>query len=151
VQTEGDVHATPLRKPPGDEGVGTGWICRFVPFHRSAKTPTGVPELLKEFPVAVQADGDVQDTLANVLGAAPLGLGVGWMRHRLPFHRSARVWGMPERSMENPAAVQADGDGQATLFRGANWAPAGVGVGWMRHRVPFQRSPAPGFLRPPRS
>src|SRR6266545_3427693 len=24
MQTEGDVHATPLRKPPGDEGVGTG-------------------------------------------------------------------------------------------------------------------------------
>src|SRR6266702_1811500 len=238
MQTEGDVHATPLRKPPGDEGAGTGWIRHFVPFHRSAKTPTGVPELLKEFPVAVQADddlqnkpnralpcapgglgvrgrghrapshraagvavkppqravraptaaqatadvqdtlarppparrlgvgwmrhfapshrsakgrfaaspvavqadGDVQDTLPSWLGAAPARLGVGWMRHRAPFHRSARVWGMPERSLENPAAVQADGDGQATVFRGANWAPAGVGVGWMRHRVPFHRS-----------
>src|SRR6266700_5922717 len=247
MQTEGDVHATPLRKPPGDEGAGTGWIRHFVPFHRSAKTPTGVPELLKEFPVAVQADddvqdkpnralpcapgglgvgwrrhrepshrsasvpvkspelsvraptaaqatadvqdtlarppparrlgvgwmrhfapshrsargrfaaspvavqadGDVQDTLPSWLGAAPAGLGVGWMRHRPPFHRSARVWGMPERSLENPAAVQADGDGQATVFRGANWAPAGVGVGWMRHRVPFHRSArVPAFETP---
>src|SRR6266536_3313205 len=95
VQTEDDVHATPLRKPPGDEGAGTGWIRHFVPFHRSAKTPTGVPELLEEFPVAVQADDDVQDTLSNVLGAAPAGLGVGWMRHRLPSHRSANVRTMP--------------------------------------------------------
>src|SRR6266581_1825513 len=191
MQTEGDVHATPLRKPPGDEGAGTGWIRHFVPFHRSAKTPTGVPELLKEFPVAVQADDDVQDKPNRALPCAPGGLGVGWRRHRepshrsasvpvkspelsvraptaaqatadvqdtlarppparrlgvgwmrhlAPFHRSARVWGMPERSLENPAAVQADGDGQATVFRGANWAPAGVGVAWMRHRLPFHRS-----------
>jgi hypothetical protein len=238
MQTEGDVHATPLRKPPGDEGAGTGWIRHFVPFHRSAKTPTGVSELLKEFPVAVQADddvqdkpnralpcapgglgvgwrrhrepshrsasvpvkspelsvraptaaqatadvqdtlarppparrlgvgwirhfapshrsakgrfaaspvavqadGDVQDTLANWLGAAPLGLGVGWMRHRLPSHRSAKVRTMPDLPTENPAAVQADGDVQDTL---ANWlgaAPAGLGVGWMRHRLPSHRS-----------
>src|SRR6266568_258231 len=139
VQTEDDVHATPLRKPPGDEGAGTGWIRHFVPFHRSAKTPTGVPELLKEFPVAVQADGDVQDTLPSWLGAAPAGLGVGWMRHRLPFHRSARVWGMPERSMESPAAVQAEAAVQATPTRRFG-PPARLGVGWMRHRAPFHRS-----------
>jgi hypothetical protein len=80
VQTEGDVHATLLRKPPGDEGAGTGWIRHFVPFHRSAKTPTAVPELLKEFPVAVQADDDVQDKPNRALPCAPGGLGVGWRR-----------------------------------------------------------------------
>jgi len=57
--------------------VGTGWIRHFVPFHRSAKTPTGVPELLKEFPVAVQADDDVQDKPNRALPCAPEGLGVG--------------------------------------------------------------------------
>src|SRR6266536_3416652 len=191
VQTEGDVHATPLRKPPGDEGAGTGWIRHFVPFHRSAKTPTGVPELLKEFPVAVQADDDVQDKPNKALPGAPGGLGVGWMRHRLPSHRSAKVrrmpdlptenpaavqaeeavqstpisklspaarlgvgWlrhrlpshrsakvrGMPDLPTENPAAVQAEDDGQATAFSKANCAPAGLGVRWMRHRVPFHHS-----------
>src|SRR6266496_4062151 len=184
VQTEGDVHATPLRKPPGDEGAGTGWIRHFVPFHRSAKTPTGVPELsvraptaaqatadvqdtlarppparrlgvgwMRHFapshrsasgrfaasPVAVQADGDVQDTLSNVLGAAPLGLGVGWMRHRLPSHRSAKVRRMPDLPTENPAAVQAEEAVQSTPIRRLS-PPARLGVGWMRHRLPFHRS-----------
>jgi hypothetical protein len=237
MQTEGDVHATPLRKPPGDEGAGTGWIRHLVPFHRSAKTPTGVPELLKEFPVAVQADddvqdkpnralpcapgglgvgwrrhrepshrsasvpvnspelsvraptaaqatadvqdtlarpppvrrlgvgwmrhfapshrsargrfaaspvavqadGDVQDTLSNVLGAAPLGLGVGWMRHRLPSHRSAKVRRMPDLPTENPAAVQAEEAVQSTPIRRLS-PPARLGVGWIRHRLPFHRS-----------
>jgi hypothetical protein len=89
--------------------------------------------------VAVQADGDVQDTLSNALGAAPLGLGVGWMRHRLPSHRSAKVRTMPDLPTENPAAVQAEEAVQSTPIRKL-WPPARLGVGWMRHRVPFHRS-----------
>src|SRR6266487_3504016 len=141
VQTEGDVHATPLRKPPGDEGAGTGWIRHFVPFHRSAKTPTGVPELLKEFPVAVQADDDVQDKPNRALPCAPGGLGVGWRRHREPSHRSASVpVKSPELSVRAPpAAVQAEEAVQATPIKKFG-PPARPGVGWMRHRVPFHRS-----------
>src|SRR6266542_673068 len=139
VQTEGDVHATPLRKPPGDEGAGTGWIRHFVPFHRSAKTPTGVPELLKEFPVAVQADDDVQDKPNRALPCAPGGLGVGWRRHREPSHRSASVpVKSPELSVRAPTAAQATADVQDTLARPP---PARrLGVGWMRHRAPSHRS-----------
>jgi hypothetical protein len=36
--------------------------------------------------------------------------------------------------------VHADDDVHATLFKKADWAPAGVGVGWMSHLVPFQAS-----------
>src|SRR6266571_2998275 len=139
MQTEGDVHATPLRKPPGDEGAGTGWIRHFVPFHRSAKTPTGVPELLKEFPVAVQADDDVQDKPNRALPCAPGGLGVGWRRHREPSHRSASVpVKSPELSVRAPTAAQATADVQDTLARPP---PARrLGVGWMRHFAPSHRS-----------
>jgi len=104
----------------------------FAPSHRSASGRFAAS------PVAVQADGDVQDTLANWLGAAPLGLGVGWMRHRLPSHRSAKVRRMPDLPTENPAAVQAEEAVQSTPI--SRPAPAGLGVGWMRHRLPFQRS-----------
>src|SRR6266516_2041690 len=148
MQTEGDVHATPLRKPPGDEGVGTGWIRHFVPFHRSAKTPTGVPELLKEFPVAVQADDDVQDKPNRALPCAPGGLGVGWRRHREPSHRSASVpVKSPELSVRAPTAAQATADVQDTLAR---LPPARrLGVGWMRHFVPSHRSAKGRFAASP--
>jgi hypothetical protein len=60
---------------------------------------------------------------------------MGWMRHLVPFHRSARVpWS------ELPTAWQADGPVQATPDSEANWTFGGLGVGWMRHLVPFQRS-----------
>ena len=36
--------------------------------------------------------------------------------------------------------MHADGEVQATVFRKANWAPAGVGVGWMLQLVPFRCS-----------
>src|SRR6266536_3449809 len=148
VQTEGDVHATPLRKPPGDEGAGTGWIRHFVPFHRSAKTPTGVPELLKEFPVAVHADDDVQDKPNRALPCAPGGLGVGWRRHREPSHRSASVpVKSPELSVRAPTAAQATADVQDTLARPP---PARrLGVGWMRHFAPSHRSASGRFAASP--
>src|SRR6266702_3462745 len=148
MQTEGDVHATPLRKPPGDEGAGTGWIRHFVPFHRSAKTPTGVPELLKEFPVAVQADDDVQDKPNRALPCAPGGLGVGWRRHREPSHRSASVpVKSPELSVRAPTAAQATADVQDTLARPP---PARrLGVGWMRHFAPSHRSAKGRFAASP--
>jgi hypothetical protein len=47
-------------------------------------------------PTASQADGDAQDTPNKTLHAAPGGLGIGWMRHVLPFHCSASVTPAPE-------------------------------------------------------
>jgi hypothetical protein len=119
-------------------GLGVGWMRHRLPSHRSAKVRR-MPDLPTENPAAVQADGDVQDTLVNWLGAAPLGLGVGWMRHRLPSHRSAKVRGMPDLPTENPAAVQAEEAVQDTPLRKFG-PPVRLGVGWMRHRLPFHRS-----------
>jgi hypothetical protein len=36
--------------------------------------------------------------------------------------------------------VHADDEVHATVFRKADWAPAGVGVGWRFQLVPFHRS-----------
>jgi len=90
-------------------------------------------------PVAVQADGDVQDTLANWLGAAPAGLGVGWMRQAVPSQCSDKVRRMPDPPAEYPAAVQAEDAVQSTPIRKFS-PPARLGVGWIAHWAPFHRS-----------
>ncbi len=133
VHDEGDVQATLARTPPPCGGLGVGWIRHRVPFHRSASVPAFEP------PTAVHADGDVQDTLFR-LPPPCLGLGVGWMRHRVPSHRSARGWNAPARVMLAPTAVHADGAVQETPDRELTATPRGLGVGWMRHVLPFHRS-----------
>ena len=62
------------------------------------------------------------------------------MRHRVPSHRSARGWDSPARVMLAPTAVHADGAAQETPDRELTAAPRGLGVGWMRHVLPFHRS-----------
>ena len=64
------------------------------------------------------------------------------MLHLVPFHRSASVGptGSPALSTAAPTAVQADDPLQSTPRRTAPKRPAGLGVGWMLQRVPFQRS-----------
>jgi len=96
VHAEADVHATPLRKPPPAAGLGMAWIRHCVPFHRSARS-VEAPWLLTTWPTAVHAEADVQDTLNSALSLAPRRLGVAWMAHWLPFHRSARVTVRPKR------------------------------------------------------
>jgi hypothetical protein len=82
----------------------------------------------------VHAETDVHDTAFRKLNCAPEGLGVAWMRHRVPFHRSAKI---PE--FELPTAVHAEDEVQATPERAPPPAE-GLGVAWMRHTVPFHRS-----------
>src|SRR6266487_3332019 len=132
VHAADDVQDTAERPAPA-AGLGVGWMRQLVPFHRSASVPMSLPEPSVRAPTAAQATADVQDTLARPPPARRLG--VGWMRHFAPSHRSARG-----RFAASPVAVQAEGDGQATAFSEANCAPAGWGVRWMRHRVPFHRS-----------
>src|SRR5215472_15785281 len=132
VQASADVHDTAARKPP-PAGLGVGWMRHVTPSHRSASGP------FADVPVAVQAEGAVQDTPARTLDAAPAGLGVGWMLQFVPFHCSARVWKVPAVLMEYPAAVQAEEAGQATPSRKSG-PPTRLGVGWMVHWVPFHRS-----------
>src|SRR6516165_6730291 len=67
------------------------------------------------------------------------GLGVGWMRHRPPLHRSARVSG-PEPVRLTPNAVQRLRAGQATPPRVMFWPPLGLGVAWTCHLRPSHRS-----------
>ncbi len=133
MQDEADMHATPDRTPPPCLGLGVGWMRHRLPFHRSARVPAF------EFPTAVHAEDDVHVT---PLRKPPpcLGLGVGWMRHRLPFHRSARGWKAPARLTLFPTAVHADGAVQETPNKELTAAPRGLGVGWMRHVLPFHRS-----------
>jgi len=53
-----------------------------VPFHRSAKVPEFEP------PTAMQAEAELQAT-PNRAPPPTEGLGAAWMRHLVPFQRSA--------------------------------------------------------------
>jgi hypothetical protein len=115
VQDEADVHATVLKRLPGDPVLGVGWMVHFVPFHRSAAPRSAT---------AVQATVDVQDTAARP--PPDDGSGVCWMAQLLPFHRSASVLtpaGPP------PTATQNDADVHATPPKPL--PGAGLGVRWM--------------------
>lgn len=60
------------------------------------------------------------------------------MRHRSPFHRSARVCG--GKLEVPPAAVQADSEVQDTLLKKSPCVPGGLGVGSTVQVVPLSRS-----------
>src|SRR5215472_8485855 len=112
VQADAEVQDTPWRAMPGPVRLSVGTIRQALPFQASASVPTGLPELLKRMPTAMQADVAVQATLARV-DAGPEGLGVAWMRHLVPFHCSARVLPAPEF----PTAMQSEREVQDTSFR----------------------------------
>jgi hypothetical protein len=76
-------------------------MLHVVPSHRSASVPAAEP------PTAVQAEDDVHATPDK---NAPAGLGADWIRHLLPFHRSASA--LP--AGDPPTAVHADRDVQDT-------------------------------------
>ena len=82
----------------------------------------------------MQVEDDVHATASRRLNCAPAGLGVDWMAHLVPFHRSAKV-----PVFEAPTAVHAEDEVQET----PNNVPPpeeGFGVDWMDHRVPVHRS-----------
>jgi hypothetical protein len=87
---------------------------------------------------------DAQATLKRPLAAARAWLGAGWLAHVLPFQRSARVTGVLRLLIELPTAVQAETEVHDTAFRPVRWnangGVRGLGVGWICHRVPSQRS-----------
>ena len=125
MQAEADAQATVFKKVNcAPTGLGAGWIFQLVPFHRAARLPA------LEFPTAVHADADVQDTPFRL---APWdSLGVGWIRHRVPFQCSATAWEAPVAVMLDPTAVQADGAAHATPSRLLTAVPAGLGAGRIR-------------------
>ena len=137
---DGPVQATPIRAAPwAPGGFGVGWMCHTRPFHRSA-TVVPIPEGPKETPVVVQAEGDVQDTGPMMTPSAPAGDGMGRIFQVWPFQRSASGFGLGVLRPEPP-------NGHAERSGGARHAaeadarrPRGIGVAWIRHRVPFHRS-----------
>jgi hypothetical protein len=139
--SDGPVQATPCRAAnwvPG--GFGVGWMRHAVPFQRSASV-VACPELSKESPVVVQADGEVQDIdPPTKTPCAPAGAGMGRVFQVLPFHRSASGDGLGVLGPEAPVAMQNERVGQDTAPRMLPWAPPGLGVGWTRQVVPFHRS-----------
>src|SRR5262249_13429649 len=112
-------------------GLGVGWTCQVLPFHRSARVLRRV-----WLPTAVHAEAEVQDTLLRpALGPAGAGLKVGTIRQVRPSHRSASVPSDSPVTGSNslPTAMQDDREVQATLFRSLIPWPGGLGAGCMRH------------------
>jgi hypothetical protein len=87
----------------------------------------------------VQALADVHDTPDRTVFDAPAGLGVVWIDHLLPSQRSASVTVVVPLE-EWPTAVQALADVHDTPDRTVFDAPAGLGVVWIDHLLPFQPS-----------
>jgi hypothetical protein len=127
------VHATLFRYVNGEPaGEGVGRSDQLAPFHCAPRVPA------LEFPVAVHADADAQDTLSSSPPPCD-GLGVAWRLHLVPFHRSARVLAVGVKGSEAPTAVHADADVQDTPLRKPP-PRAGLRVAWIVHLLPFQLS-----------
>ncbi len=144
VQADGEVHEIPPRKVWTEPtGLGVVRMVHLVPFHRSVRGRTGLDcdAVVKYAPAAMQSEADVHEMPSRPLPWAPAGLGMGWMVHRVPFHRSARV---PDGDI--PTAMHAEGDVQDTALREA---PATVGMGCVLHLVPFHRSASALFAPVP--
>ena len=80
-----------------------------------------------EAPTAVQAEAEEQEA-PNKIPPPADGLGVAWMDHRVPSHRSARVIPVPERVNALPTATQVEADVQSTAYSALLNAPWGLGV-----------------------
>jgi hypothetical protein len=100
-----------------------------------------VPEPFTYQPTAVQAVAVGQDTPYTASSVAELvGLGMDWAVQVDPFQRSASGTRKNELLSYSPTAVQAVADEQDTACSSALEDPAGFGVGWIAHVVPFHRS-----------
>ena len=86
---------------------------QVLPAERS--TNTAVDPFRSEYPTAVHAAADVHAT--PIRKPSPAWLGVAWMRHRVPFHRSAKVTALGVKPFEAPTAVHDVADVQDTPFR----------------------------------
>src|SRR5690242_5219467 len=114
-------------------------MAQRLPFHVSASATE--PDLVKYWPTAKQRVAAGHDTAdSSAPRRAPAGTGVGWTRQRLPSQRSANGSSRWPVLKYSPTPVQARGDGQETAASPAETEPAGTGVGWIRQRLPSQRS-----------
>jgi hypothetical protein len=109
------------------------WSRQRAPSHHSAIAP---PDGLSELPTATHDDDDGHATAFRKRSPVPAGFGVRSIRQRRPFHRSAKVVGLPELVNAIPTAVHAEGALHATPWSLATLAPAGFGVGCTLHFPP---------------
>jgi hypothetical protein len=138
VQDEADVQATLAKLPPPCEGLGVDWMRHRVPFQCSTMVlALGVKASLA--PTAVQEEAEIQATPSRAPPPAA-GFGVASIRHRVPFHRSAKGTDTPELPTAWPTPVHAEGDEHDTLNSALNLAPRGLGVRWTVHLPPSRRS-----------
>jgi hypothetical protein len=131
-----EEHETPsssLYVAPG--GLGAGWIDHLVPSHTAASW---------DRPTATHALLVAHDTLANWYPTE--GFGVGWIDHLAPSQRSTSS-GEPLPSF-CPTAVHVVCDGQDTASKqgetpfmtSSELQVAPLGVRWIDHLIPVQRS-----------
>src|SRR5215469_3238113 len=102
MQAERDVQDAAFRllaAAPG--GLAVCWTCHVLPSHRSASVAGDwlLPPFRMEYPTARQPVAEVQATPISRFIAPPARWGVGWMAQRVPSHRSARAWNVPEELM----------------------------------------------------
>lgn len=136
VQAEAEVHDTAPRKYPAVCELGDDCRTQVFPFHCSATVPSELlPVLSKTAPTAVQAVPEAHDTPVRKLIGAPGGAGTGWPLQLVPSHLSA----MTCPALLFPTAVHADGEVHEMAFKNDPGLPE-VGVGWILHDVPSQRS-----------
>jgi hypothetical protein len=88
---DADGHATAFRKAGSRSAeAAVGSTRQRRPFHRSASV-VSVPEAPAVAPTAVQAERALHATPSRTLALARPSFGVGWIRHLVPFQRSAKV------------------------------------------------------------
>src|SRR5215469_10163556 len=108
MQLDGLVQETPIKPLGSAPGrLGVFWTFQLLPFQDSARL-TGVLKPFAAVPAAMQNEGIGQETAENPLAEARGRLGVGWMDHVVPFHRSASVTLRPEPLTSNPNAAHAE-------------------------------------------
>jgi hypothetical protein len=132
VQLSAAGQATADRLLDGDPaGLGVGWICQLLPFHRSASVSCA-PDPTTNCPTAVHAEPDGHDTPLKALAAAPGGFGVDSTVHTPPLRRSASVTPSPDSLTCKPTAVHADAVGQDTALK-KPFPARGFGLGVTDH------------------
>jgi hypothetical protein len=100
----------------------------WLPYSDASAILVVIPLLLTCQPTDVQAVDDVHDTHRSTLSFAPLGFGVVWTVHSVPFQCSARVTVVPELFTYSPVAVHEVEDEQDTQCGEVSFDPLGFGV-----------------------
>src|SRR5262249_47665071 len=96
----------------------------------------------------MQASADEHETPYRV-SLVPLGVGIAWMRHCLPSHRSASVSvGLERVWADEPIAVQARPEVHATDASTLISALTGFGAGSIFHLRPMESPELPACAAP---